>query len=174
MNTMSRLLLSCLLLLFTHQAQAHLFAPSLLKIVETSTNSYQIVWKTPLKTVSGTPLLPAWPGHCQTSGVRPSVQEGTGMVTSWTLRCEGRAANGLVGETLGVSGLALNQASVMVSINLLDDRHYQTILNSEQPEYVVPIAPSQSNVMTDYSGGQHDMLVLSRGDLSASQCFQSH
>ncbi|MEM7358352.1 MAG: HupE/UreJ family protein [Pseudomonadota bacterium] len=114
-------------------------------------NSYNVVWKTPLKTVSSTPLLPKWPGHCQTSDVSPSVQEGTGIVTSWTLRCEGRTANGLVDQTLGVSGLAVNQASVMVTLKLGDGRRYQSVLNSEHPEFLVPIAPSQSNVMADYS-----------------------
>ncbi len=41
-------------------AQAHRFAPSLLKVTETAPNQYTVVWKTPVQGTSSTPA-PWWP-----------------------------------------------------------------------------------------------------------------
>ena len=73
------------------------------------------------------------------------------MVSTWQLRCSGLGEDGLVGETIGVSGLGANQASAMVMINLLDGRSYQQVLNAEQPEFVVPAESSAGEVMSDYT-----------------------
>ncbi|HEY6130924.1 MAG TPA: HupE/UreJ family protein, partial [Halioglobus sp.] len=67
------------------------------------------------------------------------------------LHCAALGANGLVGETLGVSGLGANQASAMVMVTLLDGRQYQQVLSSEQPEFVVPAESTAGNVMGDYT-----------------------
>ena len=48
-------------LLLAHSAQAHLFAPSLLKIVETTPHHYNVVWKTSVNRTSDAPLAPVWP-----------------------------------------------------------------------------------------------------------------
>jgi len=144
------LLILLLALLLTNRAQAHLFAPSLLKIVETTQHDYNVVWKTPTKTTSNTRLQPTWPESCEVKSESPVLREGTGTLSSWTLRCDQFGDDGLVGQTLGVTGLAENQASAMVMLNLRDGRHYQSVLNTESPTFLVPAAPSQTKVMTEY------------------------
>lgn len=139
-----------LALLLTNSAQAHLFAPSLLKIVETTQHDYNVVWKTPSKTTSNTPLKPTWPNSCEVISESPTVREGTGTLSSWKLYCDQLGDSGLVGQTLGVTGLAANQASAMVTLNLRDGRHYQSVLSADTPEFLVPKAPSQTRVMTEY------------------------
>ena len=136
--------------LWVNSAQAHLFAPSLLKIVETTRHNYNVVWKTPSKTTSNTPLLPTWPERCELKSESPALREGTATISSWTLRCGQLGDDGLVGQSLGVTGLAENQASAMVMLNLRDGRHYQSVLNAENPKFLVPPAPSQTKVMTEY------------------------
>jgi hypothetical protein len=136
--------------LFANNVHAHLFAPSLLKIVETAPHNYKVVWKTPSKTTSNTPLLPTWPNSCKVSNESPTLREGTGIITSWTLRCDQFGDKGLIGQTLGVSGLAQNQASAMVMLNLRDGRQYQRVLNTAAADFLVPPAPSQKAVMTEY------------------------
>ena len=136
--------------LLVNNAQAHLFAPSLFKIIETTPHNYNVVWKTPSKTTSNTPLLPTWPDSCELKSESPALREGTGTISSWTLRCDQLGDDGLVRQTLGVTGLAENQASAMVMLNLRDGRHYQSVLNAENPEFLVPTAPSQTKVMTEY------------------------
>jgi len=136
--------------LTVNHAQAHLFAPSLLKFVETTHHDYKVLWKTPVKTASDTPLKPTWPDSCRVTTESPPLREGTGTVSSWTLRCDQLGDEGFIGQTLGVIGLAQNQASAMVMLSLRDGRHYQSVLNTEKPEFLIPQAPSQIAVMTEY------------------------
>lgn len=132
-------------------AQAHRFAPSLLKITEIADQHYAVVWKTPAQGTSSIPLRPLWPGSCEITNSSPAQLEGTGRVTSWQMRCDQLGEDGLVGETLGVEGLGANQASAMVMVSLLDGRNYQQVLNAEQPGFVVPAESSAGEVAGDYS-----------------------
>lgn len=144
-------------LLLPHTAQAHLFAPSLLKLSELSPQSYNVVWKTPVKTISNIPLRPIWPEGCETQAESAARTEGTGIVSSWQLVCDSSHDQGLVGQLLGVSGLGANQVSAMVILNLRDGRHYQQVLTAETPQFRVPLEPVQSQVMNEYSvlGAEH-------------------
>ncbi|MFO7553315.1 MAG: HupE/UreJ family protein [Haliea sp.] len=131
--------------------QAHRFAPTLLQLVELAPGSYNVVWKTPAQATSPVPLTPAWPQDCSVASASPAQPEGTGLVTSLQLHCAGLGGGGLVGQTLGVNGLAANQASVMLMLTLLDGRQYQQVLNAEQPRFTVPEEPGAGRVMTDYT-----------------------
>ena len=135
----------------TQVAQAHRFAPSLLKVNEIAHQQYNMVWKTPAQGTSNVPLRPTWPESCEIRNASPPQLEGTGKVSSWQLHCSGLGSDGLVGETLGVEGLGANQASAMVMISLLDGRQYQQVLNAEQAEFVVPEESSAGDVMSDYT-----------------------
>ena len=133
-------------------AQAHRFAPSLLKVTETAGHQYNLVWKTPAQATSSTPLQPIWPDKCAVIKASPAQVEGTGKVFSWLLQCDGLGEDGLVGEKLAVSGLGANQASAMLMIELLDGRSYQQVLNGERAEFVVPAEPGRGEVVKDYTG----------------------
>lgn len=149
--------LALLLMLASGAAQAHRFAPSLLKVNEIGTGQYHVVWKTPAQATSQVPLRPTWPDSCAVTQSSPAQLEGTGKVSSFQLGCEGLGEGGLVGETLGVDGLGPNQASAMVMVSLLDGRQYQQVLNAEQPSFVVPAESSAGEVMSDYIalGAEH-------------------
>ena len=132
-------------------AQAHRFAPSLLNVQEIAPLQYNVVWKTPAQGVSNVPLRPVWPETCEVTNASEPQLEGTGVVTSWQLRCEQLGEGGLVGETLGVSGLGANQASAMVMVSLLDGRAYQQVLDTEQPEFIVPAESTAGDVAGSYT-----------------------
>ena len=132
-------------------AQAHRFAPSLLNVQEIAPLQYNVVWKTPAQGVSNVPLRPVWPETCEVTNASEPQLEGTGVVTSWQLRCEHLGEGGLVGETLGVSGLGANQASAMVMVSLLDGRAYQQVLDTEQPEFIVPAESTAGDVAGSYT-----------------------
>jgi hypothetical protein len=146
-----------LLVPLSNQVGAHRFAPSLLKIVETSKHTYNFVWKTPTEATSNVPLRPTWPIDCEVENENPVVREGTGTVSSWVISCKQLGDEGLIGQRLGVAGLAENQASAMVMLSLSDGRSYQSVVNTEAPSFLVPAQPSQSRVMTEYStlGAKH-------------------
>jgi len=139
-------------LLLAQGALAHRFAPSLLKVTETAGQQYNLVWKTPAQATSSIPLQPTWPEQCKVLSSSPPQIEGTGKVYSWKLQCDGLGDDGLIGQTLGVSGLGANQASAMLMINLIDGRKYQQVLNGERPDFVVPEEPGRGEVVRDYTG----------------------
>jgi len=136
---------------------AHRFAPSLLKIVETSEYTYKVVWKTPTEATSNVPLRPTWPVDCEVQNEKPVVREGTGTVSSWVISCQQPGAEGLIGQELGVTGLSENQASAMIMLSMSDGRHYQSLVNAQAPDFLVPAQPGQLSVMTEYStlGAEH-------------------
>ncbi|MFT7243959.1 MAG: hypothetical protein ACI82A_001309 [Candidatus Azotimanducaceae bacterium] len=138
------------LLLAVDNAEAHRFAPSLLKFVEITQHEYKLVWKTPTEATSNIPMRPTWPVSCEITSQRPAVREGTGTISSWTLRCDALGTDGLIGQKIGVTGLAANQTSAMVVLSLLDGRDYQSVVNAEQPDFLVPKAPGHGAVMTQY------------------------
>ncbi len=146
-----------LALLTSAAAQAHRFAPSLLKVNEIGPGQYHLVWKTPAQATSEIPLRPTWPASCEITQSSPAQLEGTGKVSSFQIGCDGLGDDGLVGETLGVDGLGANQASAMVMVSLLDGRQYQEVLNAEQSSFVVPEESSAGEVMSDYMvlGAEH-------------------
>jgi hypothetical protein len=145
------LLLLAMLLLVQQPALAHRFAPSLLKVDEIASGQYNMVWKTPAQGVSSVPLRPVWPDSCEVTNASAPQLEGTGKVSSWQLRCSDLGEDGLVGETLAISGLGPNQASAMVMVQLLDGRSYQEVLNTEQQAFLIPAESSAGEVMSDYS-----------------------
>ncbi len=140
-------LLFLLPLLLSVPAQAHRFAPSLLRLVEVGDQVYNVVWKTPAQATSAKPLQPVLPDNCVSLGDGSGEMEGTGVVRSWRVRCAG----GLVGKTLSVSGLAENQASVLSSLETRDQRFYQALLNSAQTSFLIPDEPTAVAVMREYS-----------------------
>lgn len=130
---------------------AHRFAPSLLNVTEIAPLMYNVVWKTPAQGVSSVPLRPTLPDSCDVANASEPQLEDTGVVVSWQLQCPALGADGLVGQTVGVSGLGANQASAMVMVNLLDGRHYQQVLNAEQGEFVIPAQSTPGDVASDYT-----------------------
>jgi hypothetical protein len=145
-----KIVLLILTLCVVQFAQAHRFAPSLLKVTETASGQFNMVWKTPAQGTSNIPLRPTWPDSCAVSNASPPQMEGTGKVSSLQLNCE-FGVEGLIGQELGVSGLGANQASAMLMISLLDGRSYQEVLNAQEAVFIVPAEPSTGEVMGDYS-----------------------
>ena len=139
-------------LLLAQAAHAHRFAPSLLKVNQTAAEHYNIVWKTPAQATSSIPMRPVWPESCEVLVASPAQIEGTGKVYNWQLQCADMGEDGLVGETLAVTGLGANQASAMLMINLLDGRSYQQVLNGERSEFLVPAEAGAGEVVRDYTG----------------------
>lgn len=151
---MKRGLLFCLLaLLLPLESQAHRFAPSLLRLFEIGPGEYKVVWKTPAQRVSSVPLVPEFPASCTAPDPGAGTLEGTGVISSWTMQCEGN----LVGQTLSVGGLLENSASVLLSIESREGYYYQTLLSGDRSGFMVPAEPTWVEVMREYSwlGAEH-------------------
>lgn len=145
------LLLLCLLV--SHQAFAHRFAPSLLRVFEVAAGDYQVVWKTPRQRISAVPLAPLFPENCEITQTADAVAEGTGVVETLRLAC----ADSLVGERFAVTGLAENSATTLFSLETLDGLYYQSLLSAEAPDFTVKPEPGAGQVAREYTwlGAEH-------------------
>lgn len=152
MRRLLGLLLLAVCLSGARAADAHAFAPSLLRVVEGADQGLNVVWKTPTEQGPGNvPLRPEWPEACDPVRESPPQTEGTATVTASRLQCRDLGEDGLVGETLGLSGLDANQASALVVVELRDGSTHQQVLNSDQPAWVVPAQASAMGVALDYA-----------------------
>ena len=156
MRSLSTRLLAVFCILFATSVSAHRFAPSILKFSQVGLNEFNIVWKTPAQGVSSIPLRPLWPNSCEINSESPPQLEGTGVVSQWQVACK-FGKDGIVGQKISVDGLGSNQASAILIISLLDDRAYQTVLDSDSSSFIVPREPNVGEIILSYPllGAQH-------------------
>ena len=132
---MMRLIGLLLLLAAPLAAEAHRFAPSALDIRALTNGEISVVWKTPAQATSSVPMLPVKPDGCQVLSETPWFPEGTGKVLRQQWSC---ASETLEGLTVGVSGLAANQASAVVSVRPNSEVFFQEVLTAGNPSFTVP------------------------------------
>ena len=137
----------------TFEVAAHRFAPSLLEVTQVSEQAFSATWKTPIQKVSAIALEPRFPVTCEPTSASPWVQEGTGMLMQTQYDC----AQGLIGETLTVSGLGENQSSALLRVNLADGIFHQAVLTGSEPDFTIPEEGLAGTVAVDYTwlGAEH-------------------
>jgi hypothetical protein len=150
---MIKFLLLWSLLIVSVSADAHRFAPSLLQIKASGGVTYAVTWKTPIQQVSDIPMTPILPEACKLAEQSPWIREGTGKLRQSTYQC----ADGLIGGSIGVSGLGPNQSSVMLNVALSDEIDHQAVLTASEPIFVVPAEPDRWQVVGRYTvlGAEH-------------------
>ena len=143
----------CWLMSLAAPTSAHRFAPSLLQIQESGAGVYAVTWKTPIQQVSEIVMEPQLPPECRLDEESPWIREGTGKLRQMTYQCAG----GLVGRSVGVSGLGPNQSSVMLNLILDRDIGHQAVLTADEPVFIVPEEPDRWQVVGRYSvlGAEH-------------------
>ena len=144
--------LLCLVAL-SADASAHRFAPSLLKLVQLDDARVLVTWKTPIETISNTPIEPQLPAGCELQQTSPWIQVGTGREQQREYRCH----DGLVNREVGVTGLDANPVTVFASLILSDGAAHQVMLDPDSPTFVVPEAPAPLAVAAQYTwlGSEH-------------------
>ena len=148
-----RRLLVLWLLFAASETLAHRFAPSLLEVTQLSEQMFSATWKTPIQKVSPTPIEPRFPATCEVTSESPWVQEGTGMLMQTQYEC----AQGLIGETLGVTGLGESQSSALLRVRLTGGIFHQSVFTASEPDFTIPEEGSTVVVALDYSwlGAEH-------------------
>ncbi len=134
-------------------AEAHRFAPSLLKVFEAADDRYQVVWKTPRQRISDVPLAPEFPGNCKIEASSGAAAEGTGVIETVTLHCP----DGVIGRKFSVKGLSENTATALFSLETRDGYFYQALLSADNAGFDVPEEPGTAEVAAEYSwlGAEH-------------------
>lgn len=135
------------IVLCSSRVHAHAMAPSLLQLDVVANGTVAVKWKTPLKKVAGSTLQPQLPGHCQPDGEGSNSPEGTAMVYRWTVDC---GAEGLVGSTVRVNGIASSKADVLLRIQLADGRTLHQVLRPGDSSYLVPDRQAWYRIFANY------------------------
>ncbi len=113
---------------------AHEVRPGYIEINEVAPDSYQIIWKQPVRDtsryeVAGLGLRPVFPEICERLGDSKMQRRPGVLIERFQLRCNG----GLMGQRLGVEGLQKTITDVFVLLRLLDDSTTNLRLTAEAP-----------------------------------------
>lgn len=128
-------------------SDAHPLAPALLQIREGGDGKAEVSWKTSILQVRGTRVVPELPAECTTVGQASAREEGDSVIESWTVDC---GAGGIVGKTVGVSGLGEGRNDALLRIALADGRVLQEVLRVGSSTFTIPETGRPSSIFTGY------------------------
>lgn len=136
-------------LAFVPPAWAHPLAPSLLRLEVRADQTVAMTWRTPTSRLVGSSQQPLLPPSCRPLGpvTDTLVSDGNAIERRAIYDC---APTGLVGQRVGVSGLAASGTDSIVHITLSDGRQVQRLLHASAPSLSVPAAQSALEVALDY------------------------
>jgi hypothetical protein len=133
-------------LLWAAPATAHPLDPVLFELREKGGGNIEVTWKGPTAKVPGVELFPILPPECRsTSEVANEVDEDA-VISRWTLDC---GPGGLVGRTVGVSGLESTDA--LLRVELLSGAINRRVLGAAEPTMLIEAAPTRTRVAFDYT-----------------------
>ena len=115
-------------------AQAHEVRPGYIEISETAPDTYQVIWKQPVRDtsryeVAGLGLRPVFPEVCERLGGSKMQRRPGVLIERFQLACAG----GILGQPLGVEGLQKTITDVFVLMRGLDDSTTNLRLTAEAP-----------------------------------------
>ena len=131
---MHRLLPLFFLFSFLVPAHAHEVRPGYIEITEVARDSFDIVWKQPVRSaganaVAGLGLRPVFPENCARLGDSRMRRLPGALVEKFSLTCDG----GLFGQSVGVEGLQRTITDVLVQLALIDGGRYSLRLTADAP-----------------------------------------
>ena len=131
---MHRLIPLFFLLAFLIPAHAHEVRPGYIEITEVARDSFDIVWKQPVRSaganaVAGLGLRPVFPENCARLGDSRMRRLPGALVEKFSLTCDG----GLFGQSIGVEGLQRTITDVLVQLALIDGGRYSLRLTADAP-----------------------------------------
>jgi hypothetical protein len=131
---MHRLLPLFFLFAFLVPAHAHEVRPGYIEITEVARDSFDIVWKQPVRSaganaVAGLGLRPVFPENCARLGDSRMRRLPGALVEKFSLTCYG----GLFGQSVGVEGLQRTITDVLVQLALIDGGRYSLRLTADAP-----------------------------------------
>jgi len=123
------------------------FAPSLLDLREQDSGRFEVTWKTPWMGIPGAELRPIFPPSCTVVDTLAVSRDETMITVRWVLEC---GKEGLVGQSLGIAGLAASKTDALMRLHLSDGRLVRGVLSGRQPALTVPEKKPVRQVVADY------------------------
>lgn len=140
--------LGALFLLFACvAAEGHQLRLAYLELQETSGGRYAVLWQTPAASEElRLRLRLQLPTGCQRLGESQRSYQNGALAERWHLHC----ADGLLGQRIGVEGLAESSADVLLRVQPLDGPELNVRLNSAVPQYLFAVTPAVGEVASSY------------------------
>mgnify|MGYP001072323457 CR=1 FL=1 len=147
-----------LLLLLSLTALAHEVRPAYLELRETTDDSFEVLWKVPMRGEMRLALSPHLPGHCETSAPVVSSRTGEALIQRWKVRCDG----GLADRRLVVEGLQATLTEVLVRIQRTGGPVQVERLTPATTSLIVAEAPSRLDTIGNYTmlGIEHILMGI--------------
>jgi len=134
-------------LLLAVPAAGHPLDPALLEITEQAGGTADVLFRVPAAQPRGASLQPVLPDTCRQRTAATVDRTAQRVSLRWSVEC----ADGLVGQRIGVEGLGERGTDVLLRVELLDGRVFQTVLRGAEPSATVPERATASEVMARYS-----------------------
>ena len=129
-------------------AVAHPLAPALLDLHERSDGKVEVAWKVPRLTLAGVDRGPELPAGCRRVETLPGVATGLSVTERWLADC---GAGGLVGQRVGVRGLAETRTDTLLRVTLADGKVIQRVLRPDAASVLIPAGTPSLEVARDYA-----------------------
>lgn len=156
MSRLASLLMTLLTLVGT--AHGHEIRPGYLELKEASPDTFEVVWKMPVRRTLPAKLDPTLPPHCtEVNPVRTYPAAGA-TIRRWSVACPG----GLAGHPVAIDGLENSITDVLVRIERTDGGTQVERLEPSRTSLVVADTPGGWNVAWTYLvlGVEHILLGI--------------
>ncbi|RKZ15928.1 HupE/UreJ family protein [bacterium] len=146
-------------------ANAHELQPGYLELSLESDETYLVMWKVPAARGKPMAISPVLPDNCTPQLPLVPAWDGRAYVARWRIECPG----GLEGGRISIAGLEATATDVLVRFDFADGRNQARRLTPDEASFVVPVEPSQWEVIRTYlllgqehilSGFDHLLFVL--------------
>jgi hydrogenase/urease accessory protein HupE len=139
-------------------ALAHEVRPAYLELHEESSNTFRVLWKTPMRGDLRLSLAPVFSG--ETRSLTPITTRRTGSAAVQTWRMEAREP--LRGQSLRIAGLEATMTDVLVRAEFADGTSWTQRLTPAQSAVTIPQRQSAWSVAAEYLelGVEHILLGI--------------
>ncbi|WP_108661325.1 HupE/UreJ family protein [Acuticoccus kandeliae] len=127
-------------------AAAHEVRPAYLQIDETGPDTYEILWKVPIRNGAVADIVPVFDPGLALTLAGPGAERDGFFVQRYRLA----GAGGLAGTEIAIPDLARTSVDALAALNLLDGTRHAFLLQPKSPSVRVPLSPSGWGVVTTY------------------------
>lgn len=127
--------------------EAHKLQPAFLELREQSAGIFDLLWKGPLVGNQPMSIYPRLPESCRNVTEPVHNFSDSAFIERRLIDC---GDGGLIGQPIEIAGLPATQTDTLLRIEMTDGQMLTTILRPDAPGYLVPAAPSKSEIITSY------------------------
>lgn len=109
---------------------AHELRPGFLSLTETTSSTYQVLWKVPMRGDKRLRLNPVFPEDCRVTVPKTYFEDGIASTRRWTMQCE----QGLSGREIAIDGLSATLTDVLVQIENQDGSSHSARMTFSEPQ----------------------------------------